>query len=45
MTVHLNGEPVQEIELLATTDVGRTNGFQFFAQVSRQSLKTLFAKD
>ena len=45
MIVQLNGKPVQEIELLATADIGRTNAFQFFSQVGRQSLKTLFAKD
>lgn len=45
MTVQLNGKLVQEIELLATMDIGKTNAFQFFAQVGRQSLKTLFAKD
>jgi len=45
MTVLLDGKPVQEIDLLAANDVGRTNAFQFFARVGRQSLKTLFAKD
>lgn len=45
MTVLLDGKPVQEIDLLAANDVGRTNAFQFFARVGRQSLKTLFAED
>ena len=45
MTVELNGKPVQEIDLLAITDIGKTNAFQFFARVGRQSLTTLFARD